>query len=415
MAINMQGSWTVSVKSKEDFEPAQRFIIADADTGSGTYDAATTTSVDVTGDHWTIRIQMRQGAVFVDEHDRITFPVVNSGQYHFDIQADGNASDPVWDDLILTCSTPVTFEDFLIYGNVSYYNGCIFNPCTLPFLTIESRTALAQVLQNPILRVPVANLDPARMRLPPPQPPGPTPDPPFVPLVVRLRDTAALPAKGGQIFKRSAAPPAVSLKKASANALAQTFSAASSFSVGATRSQALTDIDQLALARFVDRLFLRCSTGPLPGVVLRFQEYDRTNAELAGGSYTGTGDRETLGVCATDVNGNYIFRFSRTLAQYFHEAAVDVAPGEDLFTQIFPDVIAQLLAFDPGHPAGYSYESAPYWNVPFLKQINICVPQGAAPVTTACQGANAIQAIGNIFIGAPQPGGARACFGNTLR
>src|SRR5258708_18493773 len=295
MAINMQGSWTVSVKSKEDFEPAQRFIIADADTGNGTYDAGSTTSVDVTGDHWTIRIQMQQGAVFVDEHDRITFPVVSGGHYHFDIQAEGNASDPVGDDLILTCSTPVTFEDFLIYGNVSYYNGCIFNPCTLPFLTIESRTALAQVLQNPILRVPVAKLYPDRLRVPPPQPPGPTPDPPFVPLVVPLRDTAALPAKARQIFKRSAASPAVSPHTAPANALAQTFNAAGSFSVGATRSQALADIDQLALARFVDRLFLRCSTGPLPGVVLRFQEYDRTTPELAGGSSTAPGDQETLG------------------------------------------------------------------------------------------------------------------------
>jgi hypothetical protein len=147
--------------------------------------------------------------------------------------------------------------------------------------------------------------------------------------------------------------------------------------------------------------------------VLRFQEYDRTNAELAGGPYTGEGNRENLGVCVTDKNGNYIFRFSRSIAQFLEEADVDVAVGEDEVLQAQPDIIVQFL--DPGATTGVAYESAPYWNVPLLKRINVCIPKGnLGRLPTACQGENAIQAIGNIFIGAPQPDGTRVGFNNFL-
>jgi hypothetical protein len=179
--------------------------------------------------------------------------------------------------------------------------------------------------------------------------------------------------------------------------------------------------DQIAVAGIVDHLWRFCQTGPLAGRVLRFLQYDRTNAELAGGVYTGTGARETLGVCTTDRNGNYVFRFQRNLTQYIHEAEVDIASGES-FAAILPDVIVQLL--DPMQPGGFCYESAPFWNVPFFEQINICVPdECVGRIPTACQGQNAIQSIGNIFIGAPTapppmgqpPGyGARVGFSNTL-
>jgi len=73
-----------------------------------------------------------------------------------------------------------------------------------------------------------------------------------------------------------------------------------------------------------------------------------------------------------------------------------------VWVQILPDVIVQLL--DPMVPGGFCFESAPYWNVPFIKQINICVPDSCVGrIPTACQGHNAIQSIGNIFIGDPGP------------
>src|SRR5438552_210291 len=108
----MQGSWTVSVKSVEAFEPPQRFVISGAATGNGTHTASMATApVHVTGDHWAISIQMDQGAGFEDITDQITFPTVSAGRYHFDIQANTPADDPIFDDVILTCSTPVTLED----------------------------------------------------------------------------------------------------------------------------------------------------------------------------------------------------------------------------------------------------------------------------------------------------------------
>jgi hypothetical protein len=422
MAINMQGSWTVSVKSVETFEPPQHFVISGAASGNGTYSAATATPpVYVTGDHWAISIQMNRGAGFVDIPDQITFPSISGGNYHFDIQANFPPDDPIFDDVILTCSTPVTLEDYLIYGSVSYYSdGCIFNPCFLPYLVIDTPAALLLALQNPYLRVPIEKLYPDRLRVPPPPPPGPMPDPPpFSPLVIPLRGQTAIPTKVGQVFKVQSASTRAEGKKL--NAAAKEMSAETEgLSVLATRqfdvsapAQTALDFNRVEVANIVDHLIRLCETGPLPGVVLRFQEYDRTNAELAGGAYTGTGNHENLGVCATDRNGNYIFRFSRTLAQYFHEAAVDVAPGENILTQILPDVIVQLL--DSTKPTGFCYESAPYWNIPFIQQINICVPKGCiGRLPTACQGANAIQAIGNIFIGAPQMGGSRVGFNNFL-
>ncbi len=219
MSINMQGAWTVRVKSVETFEPPQRFIIAGANSGNGTYaGSAATPPVHVTGAHWSITIQMNQGAGFVDSPDQITFPTVSGGNYHFDIQSNFFQDDPDWDDLILTCSTPVTIEDYLIYGNVSYYsNGCIFNPCNFPYLVIDTPAALQAALRNPSLKVPIEKLYPDRLRFPPPPPPGPIPDPPpFSPLVIPLREQTALPTKVGQAFRVKSVPRETGSKKKAA-------------------------------------------------------------------------------------------------------------------------------------------------------------------------------------------------------
>ena len=82
MAIPMQGSWTVSVKSKSAAFP-QRFIIAGADSGNGTYvGAVTTTPVPVSGPNWRIKFRMiraagRQlgGSDQVPDYLRRTIPV----------------------------------------------------------------------------------------------------------------------------------------------------------------------------------------------------------------------------------------------------------------------------------------------------------------------------------------------------
>jgi len=123
MAIPMQGSWTVSVKSKSADFP-QRFIIAGADTGNGTYvGAVATPPIAVTGAHWRIQIQNNPGSGFIDSADQIKFPTVSGGQYRFDIESNDAGGDQDFNDLILTCSTPVTQTDFLVYGSATSYSG----------------------------------------------------------------------------------------------------------------------------------------------------------------------------------------------------------------------------------------------------------------------------------------------------
>jgi hypothetical protein len=387
MSITMQGPWTVSVKSVEAGEPAQRFIISGAATGNGTYAGNTSTPpVHVTGANWVITVQIQKNAQWITEHDRITFPALSGGQYRFDIQANIPDNDPDWDDLVLTCSRPASPDAYLIYGSVSYYSAnCIFNPCNRLYPTIESQAALRIALQQRQFHAALTKLYPDRVKQVPPVPPGPTPDPPpFVPLVLPL-ENGALPAKQADIVQLAAD------EKTQSKILR---------SITAPSTAKAIDFDSAALATIISRYFNRCETGPLPGIALRFLEYDRTYAELHGGAYTGTGNRQNLGVCTTDAAGNYVFLFTRSLIDNLAESLFDTAPGEDASVQVRPDVIAQVVATGPGYPSGYSYESAPYWNIGHLKRINICVPSSGAPIQTACQGGNAIQAIGNIFIGA---------------
>ena len=71
MSISMQGTWTVSVKSKEPFSSPQQFIITGATSGNGTYVGNTTTPpVTVTGDAWSIIVQHNSGSGFVDSFDQ---------------------------------------------------------------------------------------------------------------------------------------------------------------------------------------------------------------------------------------------------------------------------------------------------------------------------------------------------------
>lgn len=400
MPINMQGAWTVSVRSKEPGSRPQRFTIQGAATGNGTYVGDTTTPpVSVTGDAWAITIENNPGPGFVTSFDQITFPTRTGGNYRFDIQANDDDVDPVFDDLILTCSTPITIFDYIIYGNTSHYSaGCIFNPCYPWYLVIDTPAAFARAVLNPTLRTAIAAVYPDRVKV---RPHVPLPDPPpFQKIVVPLRDQFAIPTQVEQVFSMAAAPATKGAQRSAAATTAPSIVSSSITSLAV--SKPAVTFDRVAVSGITDHLFARCQTGPLPGRVLRFQEYDRTGEELAGGAYTGTGARETLGTCTTDRHGNYIFRFQRTVPQYVHEATVDVASGENLFTQILPDVIVQVL--DPMRPGGFCYESAPFWNIPFFEQVNICVPdECAGRLPTSCQGHHAIQAIGNIFVGDPGP------------
>src|SRR5947208_15368515 len=106
MAITMQGSWTIKVKSKEAAFP-QRFIVAGASSGNGTYNGDTSTpAVIVTGAHWTIRIQNNPGSGFIDSAEQIKFPTVTATTVQFDIQSNDAGNDQDFHDLSRPCRSP---------------------------------------------------------------------------------------------------------------------------------------------------------------------------------------------------------------------------------------------------------------------------------------------------------------------
>src|SRR5262249_44579723 len=74
---------------------------------------------------------------------------------------------------------------------------------------------------------------------------------------------------------------------------------------------------------------------------------------------------------------------------------LDVAPGETLATQIFPDVIVQVL----GTGMAVDFETAPYYNIPNLYRIDLCLPYGAVHPSGACAGHDRVfTKIGDILV-----------------
>jgi hypothetical protein len=411
MAIPMQGSWTVSVKSKTADFP-QRFIIAGADSGNGTYTGAVATApVAVTGAHWRIQIQNNPGSGFVDSADQIKFPTISGGQYRFDIESNDSWGDEDFDDLILTCSTPVTQTDFIVYGNATSYSGRCFFPCWPNWLVIDSDLSLRNALKYEPIRKAIEKIYPERVVIR--RPPIPEPDPPpFIPMLIPLTGDQLIPEKRAQLFRL----PEQQQNRASDVKALQEAEQTLSLRTVALRSSAVRttlDIDRVNVAAIVDRFIPLCRTEQLAGFPISFEEYDRTSAELSGGPYTGTGLRENLGQAVTDRNGNYIFRFTRSISDFIGESNVDVAAGEDEVVQSMPDLIAKLL--DATAPGGVAFESAPYWNVPLLKRINLCFRK---PARTGCQGGRNIQALGAIRLGIAatvfDPEGRITCTDTTL-
>ncbi|MCP9470518.1 MAG: hypothetical protein NNA31_11030 [Nitrospira sp.] len=406
MAITMQGTWTVGVKSKSAAF-AQRFIIAGATTGNGTYPGETTTApVVVTGDQWSITVQHRptSSAAWVPSAERITFPILSAGQVRFDIQSNDSGNDLDYDDLILGCSMPFSPSEYVLYGNVKSYSGlCLFNPCyPFPWAVIDSPILLKEALKHAAVRKVLEDLYPERIReyLERPgviRPPRPEPDPaPFIPMAIPMGTSLSnvsriinVPAK--ETVEASTSPQKETLTHALS---AQVQIRAERMEIGALSVGRIAP-HAMQIAKLRDTLRIGCSSKVQPGLLLRFLEYDRTAAELAGGPYTGAGARQVLGLAVTDEQGNYIFRFTQTLEDLAAETMDIVAGGPAVATQLRPDIIVQIIS---GGTAGVLYESALYPDVPNLRRIDLCVPENVLnPGPTACQGGRAIQAIGNIW------------------
>jgi hypothetical protein len=409
MAIPMQGAWTVTVKSK-NAAFNQRFVISGATSGNGSHSATVGSSVFVTGTQWSINVQSQSAnnQPWVESRQRLGTPAVSGGLVRVDIRTDdvGGVGDLDFNDLVLTCSMPLSATDFIVYGNAKTYQGrCLWNPCYPWYAVIETSVSLAAALKVPRLKAIIEKLYPERIPRPGPNPPPP--DPYFKPIVI---PTGTPVENNGLVFRSTAAQAALPDAEIKTEKDARRLQEAS---VALLRGSAqpvsfdgspvsaglalLAKSDVLDIAKINDKvaLFPSCDVNPAPGLLLRFLEYDRTNAEKLGGPYTGGGAREVLGLAVTDEVGNYIFRFSRSLSDIADET-LDVAAGETLATQIFPDVIVQAL----GTGMHVDYESAPYYNIPNLTRINLCLPYGTVhPSTNSCQGVDrTIVKIGDIIV-----------------
>jgi len=413
MAITMQGSWTVRVTSK-NASFGQRFVITGADVGNGTYDGLVGTAVFASGAQWSINVQHQPPSEpWRDSAQRITFPTVSGGLVRFNIDSNDTGPDADYDDLVLSCSMPASASDYVVYGTVKTYAGlCLFNPCRDDYIVIDPPyTALNLCARFPELCGPLTRLYPERIRVRP----RPIPDPPpeVTPLVI---PTGAPSLRSGVVFQSRAggmpmagAPRAEAkgAKKGGENASLERFEADAverlqtsarvvTFNGAPAKAGAdlLTAADFKAVAHIRDALIrFRCDVQLAPGLLLRFQEYDRTASEKLGGPYTGTGPRDDLSLAVTDEQGNYIFRFSQTLIDIAAETS-DVASSEVLATQLRPDVIVQVL----GTGMTMTYETAPYYNIANLQRIDLCVPYDRAHPSRACAGDRVIQRVGDIIV-----------------
>ncbi len=407
MTIAMQGPWTVTVKSKEAAWP-QRFRITGSTNGVDGVYPETSAPVFVNGSQWGLTVEHNPtGPVsWRQSRHRMKNFRVSGGQFLFDVETDDSGGgDQDFDDLILTCAMTQSDNEYVVYGTVRTYSGtCLFNPCyPPPYFVIDQPWQLAELLKHAEAKRIIEKLYPEKVKkLKRPPFPGPGPDPaPFRPLMI----PSGLAGDTGLTLSRTASPAvaAVEAKAASRKSAAKNVDAAPQETTAvykiAAASQAesiLNHQEQLLLARLKDQFRIRpCLTQPVTQTIMRFYEYDRTAAEKLGEPYSGTGSRHLLGTTATDEFGAYLFRFSFDFAQMVEEGS-DIGPAENPLVEGRPDLLIQLIE---SLPDGVLYESAPYYNIPNVKKINLCLPFSAigAP-RTSCQGGRAIQALGNLSI-----------------
>jgi hypothetical protein len=294
-----------------------------------------------------------------------------------------------------------------MYGNITLYSRrCIFNPCRkFPFI-LESHSALEQALKNPTIADYVKKYYPERIPQFIDNPNPPDPDPFFKPLVFDLSKEAMKP-RTALTYRRIEEVKKKTTAKAAKDA-DSTFAASNFEMIGSSKIKSLEPVpviasDKLELSKNIGGLIFPCTKKPGSKLTLTFEEYDRTVEELAGGAYSGTGDRRLLGDTITDMNGNYIFRFRFDMTLPVLEDAADIAAGEDVNVVMFPDVIVKIVEYSPYE---VRYESAPYYNVPNLKRIDLCLPESQVHVTSACFNGNLIGSLGNVFLGGNQNTGA---------
>jgi hypothetical protein len=364
MAITMQGSWTLRVKSR-NAAYAQRFIVSGAATGNGVHEGTVGTTVVVTGSQWSLQVQHQPTRqAWQDSAQRIGLPTVADGLLRVEITSNDGGLDDHFDDLVIGGSLPVSQADHVVYGNVKTYTGaCLFNPGRDDYLVVDPPFDLVAVCTRcPQLLKVVEKLYPERLRARLDAPPE------FTPLVI----PSGLPNVAvGLVFESR------SLSMAEIDAMASQDDAVEALQTTVKRvpfkaEPMLAGIARLAQAELAAIANIRdmavrqrYQVEPAPGLLLRLQRYTRSGAERHDGApYTGTGLREHLGQAMTDEQGNYLFRFQHVAEQR-------------------PDLIVQVL----GTGLRVRFESAPYDNVANLRRIDLCVPATRAQASRVASGA----------------------------
>ncbi len=390
MAIGLQGTWNVSVTAKNAAWD-QRYAVEGSDNGvDGTYAGVPTTpDLLVQGSQWGVTIQNNPtGPIsWRDSRARLTNFRVDGGFFRVDVESEdaGTGGDADFNDLVLTLSKPLSASEWIVYGTARSYRGlCRFNPCfPYPWVVIDTPLQLEALLRYeqvaPILRRAygddVARLA-ERMR--------------FTPLVLSRGGSpqGGFAVKGStEVEMQEAEDDDGPAERATAREAAQVRAAAY------PQFRADLSVDD---ARILDRLrpITPCRVEPIAQALLRFAEYDRTDSELGGGAYTGFGHREALGLTATDEEGGYVFSFTRTLAQLVDESSQDAPAGSDPATEARPDLLIQFV----DDPEGVAvHETAPYYNIPNVRRIDLCIPVGAL-VPKPCRGDRVLQYLGDIPI-----------------
>ena len=365
----MQGTWCIIVKSKSTIH-SQQFEISEADSGNGIYDISLNTPpVLASGDQWTLEIKSDLGNGFINAHSKIRFPYKADGKYRFDIEAATSESSELHNDTVLSCCTPQTTSDFLIYGNVSSYDDpCFFNPYYHFWIVLETREAFFEALKYDALRLAIKKLYLDRLSREILMSPLKRGKESFTPLIIPIHDETIIPPSLGQVLKINRK----SLKKSN-EADKESYSITAQEIFTLTQPHKLeVDLNRQALSHLFDQVLPRSLTEPLGEIKLHFYEYIRTNTEFCGGPYSGEGKRKKLGSCISDRFGNYIFHFYKSKSPHLDSSIFKSKLGKDTAFQFMPDILIQMRNTETNE---LIHETIPYWNIPLFKRINVCFPK----------------------------------------
>ncbi|MEJ2052540.1 MAG: hypothetical protein P8X42_01355 [Calditrichaceae bacterium] len=370
VALKMQGSWCMQIKNAANNNP-QRFVISDAKTGNGIYNIKEgMPQVYADGENWTFHIEKNPGNGFVPCPEQIRFPYTMNGKYQFDIEAAARQSTDNNHDTAITCCTPQTTSDYLIYGNVSAYDDpCFFNPFYHFWIVLETRDAFYEALKYDSLRQAIKRLYLDRLAKEILMPETDRISEPFIPIIIPLHDETIIPPSMGQVLKIEP----FSSETAETTEQFDNYSIISKETFLLNQAKKLDiEINRVALCNVFDHVLPRCVTESLPGIELEFFEYFRTNMEFCGGPFTGGGKRKRIGSCIADHNGNYIFRFKKSETSKINKSILKFDIEKDASVQIMPDIVIRLRQNDNKK---IIHETIPYWNIPLFKRINICFPK----------------------------------------